>query len=101
MFYEVAMILTYNPSGAISNLIILRLWELNHEFGDLMIHIHHAEDGSAIVGDRHFSVLVHHHLIKACKKGIVEIIQETRPDLLKDFSLLFYKHKYSNLFKYF
>ncbi len=57
---------TNNSSGSITNLIILRLGQLHHKLGNLVIHIHHAENGGSIVGDSHLSIPVNHHLVKTC-----------------------------------
>ena len=49
----------------------LRLGELHHELGDLVVHVHHLEDGGAVVGNRDVVVGGHHHLVKTfwAKRG--------------------------------
>lgn len=59
---------TNNSSGSITNLIILGFWQLHHQFGNLVVHIHHAKDGSSIIGDSNLAILVDHHLVKTSIK---------------------------------
>ena len=43
----------------------LGLRELNHELGNLMVDVHHLEDGGSVVGDGNVAVLGHHQLVQA------------------------------------
>lgn len=43
----------------------LRLRELHHELGHLVVDVHHLEDGGAVVGDGDVVVGGHHHLVEA------------------------------------
>jgi hypothetical protein len=49
----------------------LRLGELDHELGNLMVDVHHLEDGRAVIRDRHIPVRGHHQLIQALSKMII------------------------------
>jgi len=54
-----------HSSGAVTDLVILGLGELDHEFRDLVINIHLFEDGCSVIGDGDVTILRHHELVQS------------------------------------
>uniref|UniRef100_A0A6B0VAH4 Secreted protein n=1 Tax=Ixodes ricinus TaxID=34613 RepID=A0A6B0VAH4_IXORI len=46
----------HDPGGAVADLVVLRLRQLHQELGDLVVHVHHLEDGRPVVCHRHVAV---------------------------------------------
>lgn len=61
---KVVSFLTNHSCGSISNFIILGFGQFNHELGNLMINIHHAENGGTVVCYGDIAVLIYHHLVQ-------------------------------------
>ena len=54
----------YDSRGSVTDLVVLRLGELDHELGDFVIDVHVLEDCGAIIGDGHIAVRADHQLIQ-------------------------------------
>ena len=55
---------TNNAGSAITDLIILRLGQLDEQFSNLMFNIHHLENGRTVVGDCHITIGGDHDLVE-------------------------------------
>merc|ERR1719341_1097932 len=65
----------HNTCGSITNFVVLRLRELDHQFGHLMINVHHLEDGGSVVGDSDVSIRADHQLVQpfGAKAGLQDV----------------------------
>ena len=53
----------------LTDFVVLRLGQLHHELGDLVLNIHFVHDGGAVVGNGDVTIGTHHDFVQTCYTG--------------------------------